>query len=165
MGATTQTIMPSWTSKTSGFLNAALTIALLTVAGGWISQCTIERKNSADLAVRAQDLTRINEFQNTGVAVDQAYVAFFDALKKGKGIPAAREKFITAGRLHASQTNELRTLIGAPLADQHQVDLGNLTKIVRTTDDFASYGAARTAFSDFVHSRNDAVATAKQRPL
>jgi hypothetical protein len=150
------------------FLNSALVIALVVAAVGYFSerskntQATLQAQQ---LAVRAQDLTRINTFQDSGVAVDQAFVEFETALKKGAGREKARENFLAKARLHASQSNELRSLIGDTPTDDHLKALKALQDTIRNQQDFSSYGDVRTALSSFLTTREMAVERAKHRPL
>ena len=151
-----------------GLFESGLFIGLIIAGVGYLTeraknaQATLEAQ---ELAVRAQDLTRINAFQDSGMSVDQAFVAFEAALKNESGEKHAKEAFFRLARKHASQANELRSLIGERQTDRHLDALKSLQDAIRHQNDFGSYGDVRTALSMFVVTRNDAVQAAKLRPL
>lgn len=129
---------------------------LLTAVGWYVSYQTASR-----LAVQTQDLSRVNQFQDTGIAVDQAFAELNDAAADGAALAAAKRKLNQAVRTHASQTDALRNVVPSPQIDQYLGLVAAFRDAMNDTEDASQLGERLTAFSDMKVARDRIVAAAK----
>lgn len=151
--------LKAWPQRVWNVLRNVLAAGTLLTAIGWY----VSYQTASRLAVETQDLSRVNQFQDTGIAVDQAFAEFNDAAAQGQSLDASRLKFNQAVRTHASQADALRSKIGAPETDRYLDTLAAFRATIDSTKDATHLGDRLTAFSAMKIARDRAVETAKNK--
>lgn len=149
--------LKAWPQRVWNVLRNVLAAGTLLTAIGWY----VSYQTASRLAVETQDLSRVNQFQDTGIAVDQAFAEMNDAAASGSALAAARVKLNQAVRTHASQADALRRVVPTQQIDAYLDRLGAFREAMNATTDATHLGNRLTAFSDMKVARDRIVADAK----
>lgn len=150
---------PTWLSRISTFAQGALAVGLILA----MVECHNARQNNADLAIQQQHLTGVSQFQASGKDLDQAFADFNDVAARGAALEVSRAAVLKAIRVHASDTEVLRPLVGGASTDRYLNALLTLRVAVENTTDATGLGERLSAFSTLLVRRNALVEEARNK--
>jgi hypothetical protein len=146
-----------WPQRIWSVARNLLAAGFFLTAIGWY----VSYRTASQLAVETQDLSRVNQFQDTGIAVDQAFAEMNDAAAAGTSLNAEKLKLNQAVRAHASQADALRHVVPSTQIDEYLVRIDAFRAAMNETKDATHLGKRITAFSDMKVARDRIVAAAK----
>jgi hypothetical protein len=105
-------------------------------------------------ALQQQYLGALQQFDQTGSAMDVSVTSLADAVREERGVADAKRNALNAIAVHAGASQALNEIVGRENMNAYQRGVGRLTDLVEATADLHSAVQASQARFDVMHNRN-----------
>lgn len=143
---------PTFTDRAKGWLGVGISAVLSALLAAGLAYIFTVRANDRT-SLQQQYLISLQQFEQTGGAMDVGVTNLADAVRERRNVPEAKRNALRAIAEHAGSVAALNPIVGRANMEAYMAGVSTLTDRVEDTTDLRSAMRASQARFDIMHNR------------